>query len=246
MGYSRAGFDVVGVDIERQKAYPFEFHQVDAFEFIVDHWQEFDAVHASPPCQAYIPRGVHMKRRDGVEAPMLIDAMREALEHTGLPYVMENVPSAPLADLPLFGTPVVKLCGTMFGLQTPCGAQLQRHRLFELNWDCPMPPACNHVGVVVGVYGDHIRDRRRVISVAGHDFHDPAQRSRDRRAVISVTGSVAQQNVRRNQERKCFSVEDARIAMGIDWMSMKDLSQAIPPAYTEWIGRHLINHLIFK
>lgn len=244
-GYQDAGFYVVGVDLEPQPKYiGDEFHQADAFEFAPKHWKEFDLIHASPHCQGYIPRGHHMKRKDGIEAPRQIEAFREMLESFGLPYVIENVVTAPLADQPLFGTKVIMLCGTMFQLKTACGAELQRHRLFEINWDCAMPPSCNHGWArVIGVYGGHERERRRVITVAGHDYHDPALRMRDRRKVISVTGNTPQQNVIRNQKYQTFSVEEARIAMGIDWMTMKDLSQAIPPAYTHFLGTCLLNTL---
>lgn len=239
-GYRNAGWEVVGVDIEPQRDYPFEFHQADAFEFARSHWREFDAIHASPHCQGYIPPGGHMRRKDGSEKPRQVEAFREMLEGFGLPYVIENVSGAPLIDQPLFGTRRVMLCGTMFALRTPCGAELQRHRLFELNWDCPMPPPCRHGWAgVIGVYGGHARDRRRVISVFGHHYRDQAERSRQRRRTITVTGSTPQQNVIRNEERHVFSVEDAKAAMGIDWMTMADLSQAVPPAFTEFLGRYL-------
>lgn len=219
-GYADAGFEVVGVDIEPQKDYPFEFHQADAFEFARRNWREFDAIHASPHCQGYIRRGGHMKRKDGTERPRQVEEFREMLEAFGLPYVIENVTGAPLIDNPLFGTRRIMLCGTMFQLRTPCGAELQRHRLFELNWDCPMPPPCHHGWAgVIGVYGGHARDRRRT---------------------ITVTGSTPQQNVVRNKVHKTYSVEDAKVAMGITWMTMADLSQAVPPAFTAFIGKQLL------
>src|SRR6476661_8232697 len=87
VGYHRAGFDVVGVDINPQPRYPFEFHQGDALTALEHNWQRFDAVHASPPCQHYsITRHSHAK-----EHPDLVAATRQALQATGLPWVMENV-----------------------------------------------------------------------------------------------------------------------------------------------------------
>lgn len=244
-GYADAGFYVVGVDSQPQPRYiGDEFHQADAFEYARRHWREFHAIHVSPHCQGYVPRGDHMKRRDGSEKPRQVEEFREMLEGFGLPYVIENVRSAPLVDQPLFGTRRIMLCGTMFELQTSCGAELQRHRLFELNWDCPMPPPCRHGWAgVIGVYGGHARDRRRVVTVYGHHYIDQAERSRECRRTITVTGSTAQQNVVRNTERHVFTVEDAKTAMGIDWMTMADLSQAVPPAYTKWLGEHL-RHLL--
>jgi hypothetical protein len=114
VGYARAGFEVVGVDIEPQPNYPFEFHQADALEFCREHGHEFDAIHASPPCQAYTPlRAVH-----GKDYPDMLAATREALEATGLPWVIENVPGAPINS-------GIFLCGTMFDLR------VYRHRWFE-------------------------------------------------------------------------------------------------------------------
>lgn len=248
-GYADAGFDVVGVDIEPQRDYPFEFYQADAFEFARCHWREFDAIHASPHCQGYIPRGDHMKRKDGTEKPRQVEEFREMLEGFGLSYVIENVSGAPLIDQPLFGTRRIMLCGTMFELKTPCGAELQRHRLFELNWECPIPPPCRHGWAgVIGVHGGHdyhdpaerMRQRRRVIGVTGHT---PRNSWPDRRRTITVAGSTPQQNVVRNEVRSAFSVEDAKTAMGINWMTMADLSQAVPPAYTHFIGERLIQYL---
>jgi DNA (cytosine-5)-methyltransferase 1 len=125
MGYHRAGFDVVGVDIAHQPRYPFEFHQADALEYLSEHWQEFDAVHASPPCQRHSAMSAC---RPGLAEtyPDLIGHTRDLLESTGLPYIIENVPGAPVrAD--------VTLCGQMFG------RALYRHRLFESNVPLTQP-----------------------------------------------------------------------------------------------------------
>lgn len=141
MGYFRAGFDVVGVDVKPQPNYPFEFHQHDTFRVlagIVDgHFPHvFDAIHASPPCQAY-----SRATPDKSGHPDLVGATRERLEATGLPWVMENVPGAPMR-------PDVTLCGSMFGLR------VRRHRLFESNV-LLLQPQCRHKsqGTPLGVYG---------------------------------------------------------------------------------------------
>lgn len=132
-GYHLAGFDVVGVDIEPMRDYPFEFHQADALEYLAAHGHEFDVIHASPPCQAYSSMQAIWKNVD--EHPDLVEPTRELLLKVGKPYIIENVVGAPLrVDL--------MLCGTMFGLE------IIRHRIFESN--IPMPllvPTCNHANV---------------------------------------------------------------------------------------------------
>lgn len=138
MGYYRAGFDVTGVDIKPQPRYPFAFHQGDALEYLAAHGHEYDAIHASPPCQAYVRSG--MVAKDG-RHPDLLPAVREALQRSGRPWVIENVPGAPMrTDL--------LLCGSMFGLA------IRRHRWFEghppLN---PWTPTCDHSRPITGVYG---------------------------------------------------------------------------------------------
>jgi len=148
MGYHRAGFDVVGVDVKPQPHYPFQFVQADALLFVEGlgaHWggwelEEFDAIHASPPCQAYSD----LKYRTRGDYPDLVGKTRELLEQTGLPYVIENVEGAPLVD------PVV-ICGSSLGLGAG-GRELRRHRLFETNWPLLVAP-CAHQRQVVGVYG---------------------------------------------------------------------------------------------
>lgn len=130
MGYHRAGFEVVGVDINYQKNYPFYFVQGDAIEYLKQWGHTFDAVHASPPCQRH---SAMSNCRPGLaeEYPDLIEPTREALQANGKPWVMENVPGSPLID------PVV-LCGHMFG------RELYRHRLFEADFDIPQPVHPTH------------------------------------------------------------------------------------------------------
>jgi DNA (cytosine-5)-methyltransferase 1 len=104
VGYSRAGFEVVGVDIDRQPHYPLQFIQADALALDSDFIASFDAVHASPPCQSY--SDLAKRNGNGHEWPRLIEPVRELLIRSGLPYVIENVDGAPLIS------PIV-LCGTM-------------------------------------------------------------------------------------------------------------------------------------
>ncbi|MBT0771368.1 DNA cytosine methyltransferase [Kineosporia sp. J2-2] len=102
-GYTDAGFVVTGVDIFPQPRYPYPFHQADAIEFAAQHGAGFDAIAASFPCQAYTACWQIQRR----EHPQLIDIGREVLNRTGRPWVMENVPGAPLHD-------PVELCMCMF------------------------------------------------------------------------------------------------------------------------------------
>lgn len=122
MGYSRAGFDVVGVDINPQPNYPFDFVQTDALTF---SFAGFDAVHASPPCQRWL--GVPFALGAGTY-PDLLAPIRERLIAAGIPWVIENVPTAPLQGF--------VLCGSTFGLP------VVRHRLFETSAPMLAPSAC--------------------------------------------------------------------------------------------------------
>ena len=203
MGYHRAGFDVVGVDIKPQPHYPFEFHEGDALEWVFtsEMWLEsFDVIHASPPCQAYSAMSAC---RPGLvdKYPMLVDETRELLRATGLPWVIENVPGSGLATATgLFGDNGLMLCGQMVGLK------LYRHRHFETSGVIKQPPHPQHLTRA---------------SKAGH--WKPG-------TIISVSGN-------------CAPIARAREAMGIDWMNRDELSEAIPPAYTEFIGRQLLTVL---
>lgn len=204
MGYHRAGFDeIVGVDIKPQLRYPFTFVQDDALEYLAAHGREFDAIHASPPCQAYSTLKV---MKNGREHPDLIAPVRELLDAAGRPYVIENVFGAPLKAR-------LMICGSMFDLPS-----LRRHRYFEMNWHLSeLTPACQHGPITVGIYGAKVRNAARE---KRHYAQDKATRS----APIGVV----------LPHRVGFD------AMGIDWMTLDELSEAIPPAYTEFIGRQLL------
>jgi DNA (cytosine-5)-methyltransferase 1 len=207
MGYHRAGFDVVGVDIKPQPNYPFEFHQADALGVLREMlsrlvWDEFwwdrdgfDVIHASPPCQSFT---AYRRKGHGVGDgyPNLIPETRYLLGLVGVPYVIENVQGAPLVE-------TVRYCGSSFGLD------VRRHRFFESSvplfaprcdhaWQAPrFPPATNRTNL------------RRTVEVG----------------VWRIPLEVQQQ------------------AMGIDWMTLPELSEAVPPAYTAHIGRQLIENL---
>lgn len=192
-GYARAVFEVTGVDAVPMPRNPHRFIQGDALEYVKEHGHEYDAIVASPPCQEFSTlKGLSRVR--GVAH--LLPATRELLEASGKPYIIENVPGAPMVN-------PVMLCGSMFELRGHIEGvgpvELRRHRLFESNIPLTAPGPCNHQYPVIGVYG-------------GARFK-PGYRG------------VAQA---------------ARDAMGIDWMRMPELSQAIPPAYTEWLGHQLM------
>jgi len=129
MGYYLAGFDVVGVDIEMQQEYPFEFIQADAIKFVKEHGHEFDFIHASPPCQHFTKYN-NCRKNLKEKYEDLIEPTRQALIESGKPYVIENVVGAPLLN-------PITLCGSMFGLD------VRRHRLFESNMDLEQPK-CKH------------------------------------------------------------------------------------------------------
>lgn len=131
-GYAAAGFEIVGVDIDDQPRYPFEFVKGDALEYVAKHGHEFDAIHASPPCQAFSKT----KTLHSNEHPDLIEPTRAALIATGLPYVIENVPGAPLLD-------PTKLDGRHFAMTARdvdgVPVKLVRPRLFESNFELVAP-----------------------------------------------------------------------------------------------------------
>ena len=195
VGYHRAGFDdITGVDINPQPRYPYKFIQADALEYLAAHGHEFDAIHASPPCQGY---SVTANMPWVGEYPKLIEPVRDLLIKTGKPYIIENVLGAPLI-LP------ITLCGTMFGLR------MFRHRLFETSFFMLSVP--------------HIKHREQVgkngfVCMAGHGDGGRGRIPADHRNIAAW-----------------------KKASGIDWMTRDEMAEAIPPAYTEYIGRHLLEH----
>ena len=202
MGYSRAGFEVVGVDIKPQPHYPFEFHQADALTYPLDG---FDAYHASPPCQAFstIAKQNRAMRPGVYHHPNLIPQTRERLLSTGKPYVIENVKTPELIN-------PIKLTGSAFGLN------VKRDRYFESSLF--------------------------LFSTPQSDWQQPRFRSLDRRrngTLASVVGVHGHINYAGEGEIRAN-------AMGIDWMLDAELTQAIPPAYTEYIGKYLMQAIIEK
>lgn len=129
-GYEQAGFNVTGVDIKPQPKYQGKFIQADAIDYLKAHFQEYDVVHASPPCQAYSMASMQF-RKAGKAYVDLIEVTRRELIKTGKPYIIENVSGSPLKN-------PIELCGLMFGMRT------YRHRLFESNIEIKTPPHPKH------------------------------------------------------------------------------------------------------
>jgi DNA (cytosine-5)-methyltransferase 1 len=154
MGYHRAGFDVTGVDICPQPHYPFTFIQADALDYLVANWWRYDAIHASPPCQRYSVTAA-LPNVDTGKYPALIEVTRFWLATIDLPYIIENVPGAPLRD-------PIMLCGTMFNLR------VFRHRAFESNKYLWQPHHYKHNGTT----GSHRGYSRNTpyICVAGNNY----------------------------------------------------------------------------
>lgn len=213
VGYSRAGFEVVGVDKAPQPNYPFEFIQRNALT-MDPAWigREFDAVHASPPCQfGSALSNAHNAKRGHRN---LIPATRRLLKATGLPYIIENVEAVARAGHLI--DPIM-LCGTMFDLGTN-GCELQRHRYFESNVSLSATRFCAHSGgPVVGVYGGHARVRSA--RHGGRGTRDAWPRG-----------------------HRAAAAE----AMGITWATLAELSEAIPPDYTEFLGRQLVQNISLR
>ena len=213
MGYHRAGFDVVGVDIQPQPNYPFEFIQGD----VLDIWRTnpewfylsgLDAIHASPPCQHFTKYGNRIKDiQERYED--LLEPTRDLLREIGLPYVIENVERAPMLN-------AVRLCGSMFdGKGTN---DIQRHRLFETNWSLVAPGKCNH------------------------SIWQPNRYTGGR----SIERGGAHVLCRKTMEIGKWGIplETQKWGMGVDWdITVRELSEAIPPAYTQYVGYQLQAHL---
>lgn len=168
-----------------------DFVHGDALEYLYAHGHEYDVIHASPPCRAYTKaRGAATGR---YRHPDLVKDVRAALGAIGRPWVIENVPGAPLRW-------PVELCGTMFGLP------MYRHRLFEFQDPWVVHP-------------DHPEHRARVAKMGRHP---------EKGEFWSIAGNFS-------------GVKAAGVAMGMPWADQDGLRQAVPPAYTHWIGVNLLH-----
>ena len=304
MGYHHSGFDeIVGVDIAPQPRYPFEFVQADALEFVAEYGHEFDAIHASPPCQGYsIMHNLPWLR--GREYPRLIKPVRHLLARIERPWVIENVMGAKWGcknlvnissqigyDITDHGMRANYLCGSAFG------KPFYRHRLFESNWFWLAPGHPRHKlnlhprseryvyggtvrGLPGGAAGLDVRPRENPVNSAWRQYHDGALNIRPGYEKVpfsypTIVGERLRANGRPNQVayRESAGRDSGGLtqpanslasgqgngaqgngvgighakgwwlaaeAMGIDWMKRDELTQAIPPAFTEFIGRQML------
>jgi DNA (cytosine-5)-methyltransferase 1 len=197
VGYHQAGFEVHGVDLKHGKRYPFTYLRADVLDVLKDKdfINQFDVIHASPPCQTHSITK-HLRNAQGKSTSKidLIPETRAALIASGKPYIIENVPGSPLIN-------PIQLCGSSFGLK------VRRHRLFESNMPL-IGSKCDHKaqGRPVGVYGS-LNDE------------------------IPKGGKTAS------------TIDEARKAMDMDWAIWTELVEAIPPAFTKYLGGQIVNWL---
>lgn len=211
-GFREVGFDVqiLGVDLYPQPNYPYHFAQADALDYPLDG---FDLIHASPPCQAFtVANNIHGRG----DHPDLLTATRQRLVETGVPWVIENVPGAPMHTGPpsLFEPDRhgALICGLALGVN------VKRHRWFESNLpirSTTCPPG--HPGDWLLVFGHTVLERGKQVGFAKGG--GPTIR------------------------RRHVGTERGREAMGIDWMTRDELSEAIPPAYTQFLAKQLVPRL---
>jgi DNA (cytosine-5)-methyltransferase 1 len=195
VGYHQAGFEVHGVDLKHGKRYPFTYLRADVLDVLKDKdfINQFDVIHASPPCQTHsITKHLRNAQGNSTSKIDLIPETREALIASGKPYIIENVPGSPLIN-------PIQLCGSSFGLK------VRRHRLFESNMPL-VGSKCDHKaqGRPVGVYGS-LNDE------------------------IPKGGKTAS------------TIDEARKAMDMDWAIWTELVEAIPPAFTKYLGGQVVN-----
>lgn len=197
MGYSRAGFDVTGVDLKHGKRYPFKYIRANVLEILADieFLNGFDVIHASPPCQTHsITKNLRIAQGKSTSKIDLIPETRAGLIKSAKPFIIENVMGSPLID-------PIMLCGSAFGLK------VRRHRIFESNIKL-IGSLCDHKkqGRPVGVYG-------------------------------SLNDEIP------NGGKTAKTITEAREVMGIEWGIWTELVEAIPPIFTQYLGRQAINEL---
>jgi hypothetical protein len=251
-GYSDAGFEIFGIDNRNQKHYPFAFKKADVLDLDLESaFPNAAMFHASPPCQLFCI-GTKKYRNQGKEYPDVLTPLRQKLLRTGKPFVIENVPGAPMRR-------DVMLCGEMFNLR------VIRHRMFEIHgFTVLQPPHIKHKtslkdGSALGVYGSNgslftvgkpgYRDNytkfqeqqhqpppyEHVFSGQPGGWGKPKEeRMRSYYATVAGNGG----------DSYSYTLENWQRAMGIDWMNKVELTQAIPPAYTRFLAQQIIHNFV--
>jgi len=213
-GYWLAGYTIVGVDIDPQPNYPYQFIQADALEFATDHGHAFDVIHASPPCQRY-SQASYCQPIAKYNHPDLVEHTRNVLTKLERPYVIENVPQAPLIN------PIL-LCGVMFDLN------VFRHRLFESNVELHAPPHIPHGqhrytnGTYTSLLYRAMFQQKRMVTKAGVEGD-----------YIIVAGN----SYNKNKGAMAMGLDPEQ-------MTKKELTESIPPAYTYYLGKQLLKVLL--
>jgi DNA (cytosine-5)-methyltransferase 1 len=206
VGYHKAGFEVTGIDLKHGKRYPFTYIKGNVKEYLNDEFlKDFDVIHASPPCQTHsITQNLRKAQGKQTKKIDMLDEVRDALIKSKKPYIIENVPGAPLIN-------PIRICGSSFNLK------VRRHRYFESNINLT-GSICDHEtqGKPIGIYGQ---------------LNDTPKGKRRSTGEIIIGGSTAK------------DITEARFAMNINWMIWGELVEAIPPAYTEYIGKQVIMNL---
>jgi DNA (cytosine-5)-methyltransferase 1 len=217
MGLAKAGFEqIVGIDINPHPNYPFDFIQADATDLPL-YLDSFDFIWASPPCQQFTSATnntlkLHGNRcRHGKEYPNLIPKTRELLKKSNKPWVIENVPNAPIKKH-------LVLCGAMFNLET------YRHRHFEISgFRCEQPRHPNHFkkssnGEVFCICGD-------TPLMPGHWGNKQKRKEGRKKLNIRVKEAGGVTKLYQN-------------TMGIFHTENRlNIAEAVPPAYSEYIGK---------
>lgn len=214
-GYAAAGFDVTAVDVDRAalRHNPHNPIHADAMEVLSDtaFLSTFDVIHASPPCQAYsITKHTHAASHPDLLGPVLA-----ALRAQDVPWIVENVPGAPMPG-------ALVLCGSEFGLRAWDAASqrtvsLRRHRLFLASTDLWGAGGCTC---------SDDRARQRIAGVYGGATRDHVSARLERKGGYAVTDRAT-----------------AAALLGItrpDPPPIRYMQQCIPPAYTRFLGEQLL------
>lgn len=210
-GLALAGFEVVGVDVEPQPNYPYEFIQADVLavdgEGLPVWWSDWDLIWASPPCLANtaLRHAPNAKKHEDLIAPT-----RNLLKASGRPYVIENVVGAESLRVDLM------LRGNMFDLGVTANDvryTLARQRNFEVSFPVPQPTWQLIRGPVIGIYGGHVRCRS-----AKHG-------GRGTRDFVGL-------------DKDHLAADALGLPRGS--MTMDEYSNAIPPAYACYIATHAL------